>query len=67
MAASFSAINLGPIAITTAKLGALPLALGAGGGIAAYYGETYLNQHKWVGILLGVLAGMGLGTFLVLR
>jgi hypothetical protein len=61
------AISFGPIALTAAKLGSVPLALGAIGGFVAYYFEQFIIDNKWAGILGGVLGGLGLGTFIVLQ
>lgn len=61
------AISFGPIALTAARLGSVPIALGVLGGFFAYYFEQFLVDNKWAGILGGVLGGLGLGTFIVLQ
>jgi hypothetical protein len=61
------AVSFGPIALTTVRLGSVPIALGLIGGFVAYYFEQFLVDNKWAGILGGVLGGLGLGTFIVLK
>lgn len=60
------AVSFGPIALTAARISAVPVALGAIGGISAYYYEQFIQGKTWLYVLIGVLAGLGAGTFIVM-
>ncbi len=49
------------------KLGIWPLAGLGGGGIAAYVFQDSIQSNKWLFVVLGALAGLGLGLFVAVR
>jgi hypothetical protein len=62
-----SAAALIPVGISVAKVALPMLIIGAIGGAGAWYYDDFISRNKWVGVLLGVLAGIGVGAFLVFR
>lgn len=64
--ASFATAAL-PVGISVAKVTGPPLVLGVIFGAGTYYFDQFLAENKWLVTILGALAGVGLGMFLVFR
>lgn len=49
-----------------ARYGALPIGLAVVGGLGAWWYDEQIAKHPWIGVVIGISAGFGVGALFVM-